>query len=140
MAAAVVGPWLRRIGKVLGEIAWDFGRFGAEFLSRVASVFIGNLFVMVVRPGLVVLSVVFLASMIHAAMDYYVGSYIIAASVGGAVVGSSQQSPHLWGWLGGDAARIAIYIYWMFSLDRVIPFAVALLPVRLFWQRFSIGL
>lgn len=135
-----MGGWLARLSAVFGGIVGNFAGFAVEFLSRVASVFIGNLFVMVVRPGLVVLSVVFLASMIHAAMDYYVGSYIIAASVDGALVRSSQQSPHLWGWLGIDAARIAIYIYWMFSLDRVIPFAIALLPVRLFWQRFSIGL
>lgn len=124
--ASAIGGWA-------GRAALRTAAFAADFLSRLSATFVGNVFAMMVRPALIVTGLFALTLIIKRAMDFYVGAYFIGWSVGGSVPDAAAL-------LGVRGSSIAIYLYWILSLDRVIPFSIALLPIRLFWQRFTISL
>ena len=98
----------------------------ATFFSRFLSNFLGGLLAMAARPGLIVIGVYFAGMMIY----HFLAVLLLGFDT--YVLGGTFWSSGL-----GNFMR---YFAVLVGLDVLLPLGLTLLPLRIFWRRFTISL
>ena len=125
---ASVGRWAGWgvAGRVVGGAAVAGLSALGTFFSRFLSNFMGALLAQAARPALIVFGIYFAAQMIY----HFLGVLLIGFDtyvLGGAFWGSG---------LGSFLTYFAVLV----GLDVILPLGITLLPLRIFWRKFTISL